>query len=688
VSAFVPRGQPEPGEPSALHQIAQHALDAVVTMDARGRITGWNRHAEALFGWSAEEAIGRPLAETIIPLRYRAAHSAGLARYILTGESRILDRPLDIAALHRDGRELNVELSITSVTEEGGTAFIGFIRDQTERRAIEAALRDSEARFQSLVESLPGIAYINDLGGRARYVSPNVEPILGYAPEEWIAAPGLWSQLLHPDDRERAFGQLAAGETGGVPFSVVYRLVARDGRVVWIRDQATVKRDETGERTVHGVMFDISHERGVEAELELAIAERAAISESLHRLPAGVGAEQTAEAICHELLRIPHLDIAAVYEYAHDGSVIPLGLIAPPGVPTAVGRPLPTDRAAYLRESSTGPWIDEWHRSADDDEYRRAWLDAGITCAAYVPFGADGVIYGLLAAGTTSNIGSSGVARWMPALAEFGAIAAALLIPELGERRVQAGTRAAIEALITDTAFAPAYQPIVRLGDGSVVGYEALTVFADGAPPDRRFALAESVGMGTELETAAMRAALAAARELPVGAWLSVNLSPARLTDPDLPRLLAGSGGRPVVIEITERSAIEDYQATRSALEAMAGAVEVAVDDAGAGFASLRHIIELRPRYVKLDMQLVRGVEADAARQALIAGMVYFARQSGCLLVAEGIETMAERETLRRIGVPFGQGYLFGRPAAAAQWAERVATERTFERRPAWRPAT
>jgi EAL domain-containing protein (putative c-di-GMP-specific phosphodiesterase class I) len=154
---------------------------------------------------------------------------------------------------------------------------------------------------------------------------------------------------------------------------------------------------------------------------------------------------------------------------------------------------------------------------------------------------------------------------------------------------------------------------------------------------------------------------------------VSVNLSPSRLTDPELPRLLATPGGRSIVIEITERSAIDDYALARAALESMAGRVEVAVDDAGAGFASLRHIIELRPRYVKLDMQLVRGVEADPARQALIAGMVYFARQSGCLLVAEGIETEPERETLRRIGVPFGQGFLFGHPAPARRWASSAA---------------
>jgi PAS domain S-box-containing protein len=671
---------------TTLSKIAEHALDAVVTMDRGGVITGWNRHAEELFGWTASEAIGRLMAKTIIPMRYRSAHAAGLARYLLTGVGHVLDRPIDIAALHRDGHEFPVELSITSVTDAGGPSFIGFVRDLTERRAMEMALRDSEARFQSLVESLPGVAYIDELGGAGRYVSPKLEEMLGYAPDEWLANPDLWEQLLHPDDRERALAQLAAGEVSGEPFTIVYRLIARDGRTVWIRDQATVRRDESGELTVHGVMFDISRERGAEADLEFEIAERAAISESLHRLPTGAHAEQTAQAICGELLRIAHLDTAAVFEYAHDGPVIPLGLVAPPGVPDAVDRPLPTDRADYLRRSSSGPWIDEWHRGPQDDPCRLAWLDAGLTCAAYVPFGADGEIYGLLSAGTTAPIGSAGVARWLPALTEFAAIAAALLVPELGERRAQAGTRAAIEEIIAARAFTTIYQPIVRLSDASVIGFEALTAFADGTPPDRRFAVADSVGAGAELEAAAVGSAMTGAGALPAGPWVSVNLSPSRLTDPGLPRLLVTPGGRSIVIEITERSAIEDYALARAALETMAGRVEVAVDDAGAGFASLRHIIELRPRYVKLDMQLVRGVEADAARQALIAGMVYFARQSGCLLVAEGIETVAERETLRRIGVPFGQGFLFGHPAPAGHWASGIVrAERPRLRRTARR---
>lgn len=306
--------------------------------------------------------------------------------------------------------------------------------------------RDGEHRFKSLVENLPGIAYVDEIDGRSRWVSPQVTTILGYTPAEWVANPDIWKEALHPDDRERAVAQVAAMETAESPFISTYRLFTRDGRVLWIRDHASVVREADGGAVVQGVMFDVTHERGVETELELEIAERAAIVAALHRLPAGQPATDTAAAICRELLRLRHLDIAVVYEFSHGEAVIPLAVIAPPGAPIAVGQPLPLDRARYLRESATGPWVDEWHRAPNDDAYRRAWLDVGLACGAFIPFGTGGTVHGLISAGTTSPMGAAGVSRWLPSLAEFGAISAALLVPELAARRERQGARAAIDS--------------------------------------------------------------------------------------------------------------------------------------------------------------------------------------------------------------------------------------------------
>jgi EAL domain-containing protein (putative c-di-GMP-specific phosphodiesterase class I) len=221
--------------------------------------------------------------------------------------------------------------------------------------------------------------------------------------------------------------------------------------------------------------------------------------------------------------------------------------------------------------------------------------------------------------------------------------------------------RGRIEATLADRAFRPFFQPIVDLRSGAVSGYEALTRFADGTRPDLMFGLAATAGLGVELESATIAAALDASSSLPAGAFIGLNASPDLLERFDLRSLLAAVG-RPIVLEITEHTAIDDYELVRRTAESLGPSVTLAVDDAGAGYASLRHILELAPGKVKIDIGLVRGIDSDPARQALIAGLGFFADKRGIELVAEGIETVAELTTLRSLGVGQGQGYLLGRP--------------------------
>jgi EAL domain-containing protein (putative c-di-GMP-specific phosphodiesterase class I) len=246
-------------------------------------------------------------------------------------------------------------------------------------------------------------------------------------------------------------------------------------------------------------------------------------------------------------------------------------------------------------------------------------------------------------------------------LATFASILGAQLAPKLEGRRRDAEGRAVIQAVLDAAAFRPFFQPIVELDTGAVVGYEALTRFADRVPPDARFAAAIRAGLALELETATLLAALEAAGCLPGAAYLSLNASPSLIRSGSMPTLLADVG-RPIVIEITEHVAIDDYSSLRAALAEMVPNVRLAVDDAGAGYASFRHILELAPNLVKLDIGLIRGIDADPARQALIAGMAYFATKRSIRLVAEGIETVSELHTLRSLAIRYGQGYLLGRP--------------------------
>jgi EAL domain-containing protein (putative c-di-GMP-specific phosphodiesterase class I) len=142
----------------------------------------------------------------------------------------------------------------------------------------------------------------------------------------------------------------------------------------------------------------------------------------------------------------------------------------------------------------------------------------------------------------------------------------------------------------------------------------------------------------------------------------SGNASPELIIAGDPLRSLLAGISRRLVLEVTEHAPIADYPAFRAAMDALGPKVEFAVDDTGTGFASLRHIVELRPAFVKLDRSLIAGLEADHARQAMIVGLCHFAQVTGCRLIVEGIETASELTLLRALAIDLGQGYLLGRP--------------------------
>lgn len=222
-----------------------------------------------------------------------------------------------------------------------------------------------------------------------------------------------------------------------------------------------------------------------------------------------------------------------------------------------------------------------------------------------------------------------------------------------------------IQHVLAEQSLTVLVQPIVDLRTGLVVGGEALSRFA-GHPnptPDRWFADAETVGLGVELELMAVQAAIDRSTSMPGSAYLSVNVSPTTAVSEELFDILCRATGRRLVLELTEHADVTDYQALHEALDCLRSrGIRIAVDDTGSGFASLRHILNLRPDIIKLDLALVRGIHTDPARRALAKGMLTFACEIGADIVAEGIETGGELAVLRDIGIPHGQGYHLGRP--------------------------
>lgn len=240
---------------------------------------------------------------------------------------------------------------------------------------------------------------------------------------------------------------------------------------------------------------------------------------------------------------------------------------------------------------------------------------------------------------------------------------------ELGTRRSR------IRSVIDEGAFSMVYQPIWDLGARRVMGFEALCRFTGDvdSPPDRLFREAAQIGCEIELETTVIRGALKALGVLGEDCYLAVNASARTVVSGALAELKSAAPLHRLVLEITEHDAVEDYSALDEALAPLRSeGLRVAVDDAGAGYASLRHIVLLKPDIVKLDMSLTRDVDADPSRQALASAMSMFCSRVHILLVAEGIETWAELDTLRALGVPTGQGFHLGRPTAL-EAANRLA---------------
>jgi EAL domain-containing protein (putative c-di-GMP-specific phosphodiesterase class I) len=348
----------------------------------------------------------------------------------------------------------------------------------------------------------------------------------------------------------------------------------------------------------------------------------------------------------------------------------------------APGRPLPPARAAYLYErASQGPWAEAFRARPKDGSYGRRLAGLGLKATAYAPIRNGAGLLGLILAGTFDESFASHLVDHMPIVGEFAATASALLAGHVEQGRRANVARTRITAIVAARLFHPVFQPVVELVSAHIVGYEALTRFDDGTPPDEVFADAQAVGLGLELEVACLVAIIKASEALLPHTWLSLNASPDLILESIRLRTLIGGQSRQVILEITEHAAIDDYAAVRAALTALGPTVSLAVDDAGAGFASLRHVVELSPRFLKLDIGLVRNVDGDPTRQAMIAGLTHFAMRSGSVVIAEGIEEPAELAILRELGVALGQGYLLGRPEPAPPASGNTRSRASTRRR-------
>ena len=246
----------------------------------------------------------------------------------------------------------------------------------------------------------------------------------------------------------------------------------------------------------------------------------------------------------------------------------------------------------------------------------------------------------------------------------FADLAAGQIEAGLALRAREAETVERVSRVIERDNLSVVYQPIYDLSSNEIAGVECLARFPDTGErgPDEWFAEAAELGLGVDLELTAVRAALRGLQQLPSNLYLAINLSPDTLLSGRVTRLLEEVPCGRLVLEVTEHAVIRDFVRFREALEPLRGRVRIAIDDAGAGYSGLRHILDIRPDIIKLDMSITRGIDKDPARSALARALITFAADIGSTIVAEGIETAAELTALKNLGAHAGQGYHLQHP--------------------------
>jgi len=392
--------------------------------------------------------------------------------------------------------------------------------------------------------------------------------------------------------------------------------------------------------------------------------ERARLLRHLGQAAGRSGPEATAAGLCEGLMDLDGVAGAALVWFDH-GRAVPLGTAGdvPGGI--RAGQALSGALGRYLEvKAGLGPWIEMAdHAGAESDRPGLLMAAEAMACA---PLGARRSCIGVLLVAIDADSSMRVARSVLSAAIDFAGAGEEMLRSALSSDPARQAAQLQISSLLADGSFRAHYQPIIRLADHSVVGHEALTRFDDGTDPEARFAQASAVGLGLQLEESTMARSIQSSAALPPDTWLGLNVSPEMIMTTQSILPLIDAADRPLVLELSEHEPVSDYSALRAALDRMGGEVLLSVDDAGAGFASLRHVLILNPAFMKLDRSWVHGIEDDPAKMALVAGLQSYAAKTGCRVIAEGIETEAELDAVRELGVDLGQGYLLGRPEPLA----------------------
>jgi diguanylate cyclase (GGDEF)-like protein/PAS domain S-box-containing protein len=649
---------------------------------------------EATLGYSQEEWLSHKgiFEECLHP---------GDRQRVLAEKMRAYERDEPHHAEYRviatDGREVWILDESVPAQEPDGTKYRqGFALDITARKLSDEARLEAEAKYRTLVEQLPLVTYIDALDAESSniYSSPQIEPLLGYSPEEWRADRLLFVKLLHPKDRERVLAAHGRSRTSGEPLSLEYRLIARDGRTVWISDEARITKDHDGKPLfLQGCLLDITNRKQAEEQLRYQ-----AFHDGLTDLP---NRALFTDRLEHALLRRgADASCAVLFLDLDDFKTVndSLGHVAGDEVLRAVGERL----RSTLRLGDTVARLggDEFAVLAEDmsDPTVAAQTAERLSHALATPFSIDhhelfisasiGIALGTDPAELLRQADVAMYRAKEHGKAQYAFYESALDEAMLDRLRLVTDLRRAS----INHEFTLHYQPTVELSTGRIVGVEALVRWRHPSrgllQPASFIPLAEETGLivpvGRWVLAEACRQAMLWKAELGPAQELtmSVNVSPRQLEHPGIVGAVAAalteSGLDPhsLMLEITENVLMQSGDAAIQKLHELRKlGVRLALDDFGTGYSSLWALENLPVETLKIDRSFVQGIDRGPRQRSLARGIIEIGLTLGLTVVGEGIETAAQADELSLLGCPVGQGYYFARPDESTAITDTLARD-------------
>ena len=689
-------------------------------IEATGAVTGaialWDRYGDRLTTLADLEAVkvGPRMApgETYAQLdEYQAA------KRVLTDCRPIsvrADRPEDDAAerawLDRYGLSAALLLPLVSRGEAIGLMYLArregaFTEDDLvysqllsdmagsaiENASLYTELQSTLTQYRSLIERLPAVTYLDDLEtGQTQYVSPQITGLFGITPDEWKASPDAWLGPVHPDDRERAAAAFKAANECGEPFHLEYRVLSPDGGVRWVVDRTVMLPSGDGQRTLaQGMIFDITDQKLAEQELSHRANHdgltglpnrdqfRAALDEAIARARArgrAVGAmyvdlddfKLVNDGFGHEvgdelLVAVADRLRGATREsdlVGRDGGDEFLVLLPdlPPSIEGATGAA--EEAARRVREVLVDP------------------VPAG--SAELVVRASVGVsLFPFDAADTQTLLKHADAAMYDAKAA--GRDACRFYEPDARDSEERLELAARLRQAIKHGELALHYQPIVELATGRTIGVEALARWTDSERgpigPDEFIPLAEQTGLILPLSEWAIREAsrqAAAWRAQGHDLRVSINIPPdvcRQIGAGAIVDMIEEAGCDPsrIALEMTESDAMVPRPGLKDEMAALAmHQIQLAIDDFGTGHSSLSRLGEFPVRVLKIDRSFVRGLPEARGSRTLVNAIMYLAEGFGLTVVAEGVETEAQRDFLLGSGCRYAQGHLYSPAVPAA----------------------